>query len=96
MQSDCRKARPQDTESLVWNNPVLSIIGPTATDIQVAENNNLTSAFFSRRIRHQVQPGLHNRESRENRERSRLCNQERTLQYVTARNQPCGKAQSLG
>ena len=45
----------------------------------------LTMLSFFLTINHQVQFMLPNRESRVNRERSRLCNQERTLQDVTAR-----------
>ncbi len=59
-------------------------------------NIHLTMMSFFRTIKHQVQISLHNRESRENRERSRLCNQGRTLQNVTTRKKPCGKAQSVG
>jgi len=59
-------------------------------------NIHLTMVPIFPRMGHRVQLGLHNRESRENRERSRLCNQGRTLQNATARQKSCGKVQSVG
>jgi hypothetical protein len=49
------------------------------------KNILLTTLPFFLTMSHQVQFTLPKRESRENRERSRLCNQGRTLQNVTAR-----------
>lgn len=51
----------------------------------------LTTSLFFLTISRQVQFMLPNRESRENRERSRLCNQGRTLQDVTARENFAGR-----